>query len=114
MDFSVTLYELMPDGKYFYLSYFMGRASYAWDKSKRQLLKSIQIQTIPFTNTYITSKKISNGSRIVIVLNVNKSPDEQINYGTGKEVSDESIEDAKTPLKIKWYTDSFIKIPVYK
>ncbi|MEP6513874.1 MAG: CocE/NonD family hydrolase [Parafilimonas sp.] len=114
MDFSVTLYELMPDGKYFYLSYFMGRASYVWDKNKRQLLIPGQLQNIPFTNSYITSRKISKGSRIVIVLNVNKSPNEQINYGTGKDVSDESIEDAKTPLQIKWYNDSFIKVPVWK
>lgn len=91
----------------------MGRASYAWDKNKRQLLKPEQPQNIPFRNSYITSKKISKGSKIVIVLNVNKSPNEQINYGTGKNVSDESIEDAKTPLQIKWYTDSFIRIPVW-
>ncbi len=114
MDYSVTLFELMPDGKYFYLSYFMGRASYTWNHSKRQLLKPGQLQTIPFYNSYITGKKISKGSRIVIVLNVNKSPDEQINYGTGKDVSNESVKDAKAPLQVKWYTGSFIKIPVYK
>jgi hypothetical protein len=37
-----------------------------------------------------------------------------LNYGTGKEVSDETILDAKEPLKIKWYNDSFVKIPVLK
>jgi uncharacterized protein len=92
----------------------MGRASYAKDQSKRQLLKPGQKLTIPFWNSYITSRKIAKGSRLVIVLNVNKSPDEQINYGTGKNVSDEAIGDAKLPLKIRWYTDSFIQIPVWK
>lgn len=67
MDYNINLYELMPDGKYFYLSYFMGRASYAGDNSKRQLLKPGAIETIPFTNSYMTSKRISKGSRIVIV-----------------------------------------------
>jgi hypothetical protein len=114
MDFSVNLYELTPDGKYFYLSYFMGRASYAKDISRRHLLSPGHIENIPFRNTYITCKKLSRGSRIVIVLNVNKSPDEQINYGTGKDVSEESIRDATTPLQVKWYNDSYVKIPVFK
>ncbi len=114
MDVSLNLYELMPDGKYFYLSYYMGRASYAKDGNKRQLLKPGKTETVPFTNSYITSRKISKGSRIIIVLNINKSPNEQINYGTGKDVSMESIEDAKEPLEIKWYNNSYIKIPIWK
>lgn len=114
MDFSLNLYEWMPDGRFFYLSYFMGRASYANDKSRRQLLQPGRITAIPFTNTYITSKKLSKGSRIVIVLNINKSSYEQINYGSGKDVSDESIQDARIPLTVRWYTDSFINIPVWK
>jgi putative CocE/NonD family hydrolase len=114
MDYSANVFELMPDGKYFYLTYFMGRASYALNNNKRQLLKPGERQTVTFTNTYMTSRKINKGSRIMILLNINKSPNEQINYGTGKDVSHETLEDAKTPLQIKWYTDSFIKIPVRK
>lgn len=113
-DYNINLYELMPDGKYFYLSYFMGRASYAHDPSKRQLLKPGQVESLPFTNSYMTSRQISAGSRIVIVISVNKSQDNQINYGTGKNVRDESIVDAKIPLEVKWYNDSYIKIPVWK
>lgn len=114
MDFSLVLYELMPDGRYFYLSYFMGRASYARDKSNRQLLHPGQIESIPFWNSYITGKKLAKGSRLVIVLNINKSPNEQINYGTGKDVSDESIQDATTPLQVKWYNNSYVIIPFCK
>lgn len=114
MDYHVLLFEQMPDGKYFFLSYFMGRASYATSTEKRRLLKPGTTETIPFTNTYITARRLSKGSRIVIVLNINKSPFEQINYGTGKNVSDESIKDAKTPLHIKWFNDSYINIPVLK
>jgi hypothetical protein len=54
------------------------------------------------------------GSKIVMVLNINKSPFEQINYGTGKNVSGETIQDAKTPLAIKWLNDSYINIPVLR
>jgi len=46
------------------------------------------------------------------VLRVSKRPDREINYGTGNDVSEESIEDGRTPLKVRWYNDSYIEIPV--
>lgn len=114
MDVSLALYELMPNGKYFFLTRYIGRASYATDNSKRQLLKPNKKESIPFENTWFVSKKISNGSRLVILLNINKHPFEIINYGSGKPVSEETIQDAGEPLKIKWHNDSFIKIPVWQ
>jgi uncharacterized protein len=36
----------------------------------------------------------------------------QINYGTGKDVSDETISDAGEPLRIQWFGGSFIEIPI--
>lgn len=114
MDCSVVLFELTPEGKYFYLSYFMGRASYAKDKTKRHLLTPGKKEPIPFSNTYMTSRKLSKGSKLVAIINVNKSPFEQINYGTGKDVNDETIKDANVPLKIKWLNDSYLKVPVWK
>jgi uncharacterized protein len=62
----------------------------------------------------MTCRKLNKGSRILIILNINKSPCEQINYGKGKNVSDESISDAKIPLKIEWYNNSYIRIPINK
>jgi len=114
VDFGVVLYEVMPDGQFFHLSYYLGRASYAKDMSQRVLLTPGQIETIPFERTRLVSRQLSKGSRLLIVVNVNKNPEAQINYGTGKDVSDETIQDAKAPLEIKWYNDSFIKIPVGK
>jgi uncharacterized protein len=114
MDVGVTLYEVMPDSSFFHLSYFLGRASYAKDITKRTLLVPGNIETIPFDKTRMVSKQLSKGSRLLIVLNINKNPYAQINYGTGKDVSDESIKDAKIPLQIKWYTDSYVKIPVWE
>lgn len=113
-DFTVNLFECLPDSTYFFMSSFMGRASYAKDHSKRQLLTPGKIETIPYSNTYITCKKISKGNRIAVMLNVNKSPFEQINYGTGGDVSRETIKDAGAPLQVKWYTNSFIQIPILK
>jgi putative CocE/NonD family hydrolase len=114
MDIGVTLYEVMPNGEYFHLSYFLGRASYAKDITKRNLLKPDKIESIPFSNTHLISKQLIKGSRLLVVINVNKNAFSQLNYGTGNEVSDETIKDAKEPLKIKWYNDSFISIPIWK
>ncbi|KFF10845.1 CocE/NonD family hydrolase [Flavobacterium hydatis] len=114
MDIGVVLYEVMPNGEYFHLSYFLGRASYAKDITTRNLLVPNKIETIPFTNTRLVSKQLSKGSRLLVVVNVNKNAFSQLNYGTGKDVSDETIKDAKEPLKIKWYNDSFVKIPIWK
>jgi hypothetical protein len=38
----------------------------------------------------------------------------EINYGTGKDVSGETVADAKEPLQIKWFDDSYIDLPVGK
>lgn len=114
MDFSVALFEVRPDSSYFMLSYFMGRASYAGNTQKRHLLKPGKKETIPFSNTYMVSRKLAKGSRIAIVLNINKSPFEQINYGTGKDVNRETIADAREPLRIKWFCDSYIDLPVFR
>jgi hypothetical protein len=114
MDVSLALYELTPDGKYFFLTRYVGRASYAKDNTKRQLLDPNKKESIPFDNTRFISKKISKGSRLIILLNINKHPFEIINYGSGKQVSDETIKDAGEPLEIKWHNESFIKIPIWK
>ena len=114
MDVKVALYELMPNGDYFRLSYYMVRASYAKDRSHRQLLTADQRQKLAFTSGRVTSRKFQSGSRLVVVLSINKEADVQINYGTGKDVSDESIADAKVPMQIKWFNDSYVDIPVWK
>jgi len=115
LDCSMVLYEQTPDGKFFKLTNrYLGRASYAQSNCKRALLTPGQKHLIPVTNTRMTARKIRKGSRLVVVLNANKHPYDQINYGTGKEVSSESIKDAKTPLRVKWHNDGYIQIPIVK
>jgi predicted acyl esterase len=114
MDVSVAFYEQMPNGKFFYLTRWLGRASYARDNSKRQLLNPNEETKIPFDRTRFVSRQISKGSRLVIVLNGNKHPYEEINYGTGKNVSDETIVEAGEPLQIKWFNTSYIRVPVFR
>ena len=115
MDCSIVVYEQTPEGKYFKLTQqYIGRASLAKDKEKRQLLTPNKKESFPFTNVRMTSKKLKKGSRLVLVLNVNKHPFEQVNYGTGKKVSDETMKDATEPLHVKWFNDSYVKIPIFK
>ena len=112
MDISMALFEQTVDGKYFFLTRYVGRASYAKDDTKRQLLRPIKKERIPISNTRFVSKKINKGSRLVVLLNINKHPFEIINYGSGKDVSSETIKDAGSPLLIKWYNESYIEIPI--
>jgi hypothetical protein len=46
------------------------------------------------------------------VIGINKRPDREINYGSGNDVSEESIADGRIPIKIRWYNHSYIEIPV--
>ena len=111
-DFTWALYEETPEGKYFKLAYYLGRASYASDVTKRKLLTPGKAATLPFTRTSLVSRQLSRGSRLVLLLTVEKNENAQVNYGTGKDVSDESIADAKQPLHVQWHNDSYVKVPI--
>ena len=50
----------------------------------------------------------------VAVVSILKEPGREINYGTGKVIADESIADAKMPLRITWFADSYIDIPLHR
>jgi hypothetical protein len=47
-----------------------------------------------------------------MILGISKRPDREINYGTGNDVSEETIAEGRVPLKLQWYNDSYIEIPV--
>jgi len=116
VDMSVALYELLPSGDYLQLfdPAYEIRASYVHDRITRQLLKAGERQQLTFKSDRLTSRTLETGSRLVMVLSVNKRPDRQINYGTGNAVNEESIEDARVPVKIRWYSDSYIDIPIHR
>lgn len=112
LDIKFQLYEKTPDGSYFALSSNYHRASLAKDPSSRQLLTPNHKEHLPLEQNFMACKQLQKGSRIVIALGVNKSQDWQINYGTGKDVSEESIKDAAEPLDIRWFTSSSFVLPV--
>jgi putative CocE/NonD family hydrolase len=114
MDLNITLYELLPSGDYIYLfnPTYEFRASYVRDRVHRHLLKAGERQELIFKSERMTSRRLQPGSRLVMILGINKRPDREINYGTGNDVSEETIADAKVPLKVQWYSDSYLEIPV--
>ncbi len=113
MDIDIAAYALTAAGDYVRLFNPADelRLSYAADRGHRHLLKAGERQKLAFVGQRMTSRRLEAGSRLVIVLRVSKRPDREINYGTGNDVSEESIEDGKTPLKVRWYNDSYIEIP---
>jgi uncharacterized protein len=111
-DFTVQPYALSPQGKYTALPPYWSRASHVDDATNRHLLTPGKRQTLSFTSRRLISHRAAPGSRLVIVLSVIKESGRQINYGTGKDVSDETSADAREPLTIEWLEGSYIDMPV--
>jgi len=110
-DLGVTVFEQLPDGRLLHLAYWLGRASYAANREVRTLLVPGRATRIAFTTT-VVARRVEPGSRLLVLLDVNKNQFAQVNYGTGGDVSDESVADAHEPLRVSWHTDSFIAVPL--
>ena len=94
------------------MSYTWFRASYVKDLTRRQLLSPGRAQRLAFTSGRVTSRQLRPGSRLVVVLGIIKQSGEQINYGTGRDVSSETMADATVPLCIQWANSSVIDVPI--
>ena len=53
-------------------------------------------------DTRLLGRRLAAGSRLVVTVGVGKQPDRQLNLGSGKEPSDETLADAGPPLEIAW------------
>jgi putative CocE/NonD family hydrolase len=111
-DFAVSLFELRADGRYLQIPPFQTRASFAHDATHRQLLTPGKRERLAFRSNRLASVRLARGSRLVVVLQIIKNPGQEINYGTGKPVADETVADAGDPLIIRWFPGSLIEIPV--
>ncbi len=113
VDLVVMLYELRPEGDYVKLfdPPYIFRASYARDRVNRRLLIAGVRQQLPFQSDRMVGRRLAAGSRLVMALGINKRADQQINYGAGNDVSEEAIEDAGNPMRIRLHEGSFIEIP---
>ncbi|WP_201315224.1 CocE/NonD family hydrolase [Dyella sp. EPa41] len=113
-DLAIDLYELTSQGGYIQLSQYWTRASYAADRTRRRLLTPDREQHLVIEGNRLMSRELAPGSRLVIVLSVIKESGRQINYGSGKDVSDETVADAGAPLSIRWQTTSFFDVPLQR
>jgi hypothetical protein len=82
------------------------------DVTHRRLLIPGKRAVLDLQSIRLASHLCRAGSRVVVVVGVGKSPGQQINYGSGKEVNDETIADAGEPLRIEWSNRSWIELPV--
>jgi putative CocE/NonD family hydrolase len=111
-DFTIDLYELTSGGEYVHLSNYIARASYVVDRSNRHLLVPGKPQHLDISAGRMTSRLLAKGSRLVVLMAIPKSTNSQINYGTGKWVSDETVADGGVPLHIDFSNRSYIDLPV--
>ena len=112
VDVGFNLYKIAPDGKAFHLTRYIGRASYANDMTTRQLLTPYEKTHVPLVNPRMTAILLEKGSKLALVLDVNKNRSAQVNLGSGKVVNEETIADAGEPLKIRWHNDSVFHFPI--
>jgi len=111
VDLSVSLYEQTASGEYQLLfEPYDFRASYAGHRVKRRLLRAGERQLLAFTAERVTAAKLAAGSRLVLVIGLNRRPDRQINYGSGKDVNSETIADAAGPARVRWHARSHVEI----
>jgi len=114
VDLTIALYERLANGETVRLfdPAFEVRASNAGDRRHRHLLAAGVRQALDVAGDVLTSRRLQAGSRLVMVLGVNKRPEQEINLGTGRNVREEYVEYAGPPLDIRWYGSSYIELPV--
>jgi len=113
LDVGLALYEMLPDGRLFQLTYDTERASYAADMSTRHLLMAGEDAAIPLDQYGLFSKLVGRGSRLLLTVNVDKNAFAEINYGTGRDVGTENVDDAGAPMKVEWLTSSYIRLRLH-
>jgi uncharacterized protein len=112
LDFNIALYELTSAGTYNLLAPYWSRASYTGYAVERRLLTPGKRERLDFESIRLMSQQLQTGSRIVAVISVIKESGRQINYGSGKDVSAESVADAGEPLHIQLLPGSFLELPL--
>ena len=102
VDIAIGVYERTAQGDYLDLAWWLQRASYGEDRRQRRLLHPGVAQRLVVKDTRLLGRRLAAGSRLVVTVGVGKQPDRQLNLGSGKEPSDETLADAGPPLEIAW------------
>lgn len=114
---SFSLFEIMPDGSSVLLAQDFMRARYRDSLRQEKLVKSGEINRYEFKSFNWFSRRVSEGSRLRLLLKSPNSYSLQKNYNSGGVVADESAKDART-AHITVYHDaqhpSVLELPTVK
>lgn len=108
VDVAIGVYEQDATGNILDLAFWVQRASYNADRRQRRLLQPGTPQRLLVDDTRLLGRKLAAGSRLLVTVGVIRQPDRQLNLGSGKEPSDETIADAGAPLEIRWRGSSYL------
>lgn len=103
-DFSVSVYEIRPDGSSIRLGADWMRARYRQGLRQEQLVRTREPLRYDFEHFTFLSRKIAKGSRLRLVIGPLDSIHFERNYNTGGVVADESMKDAR-PVHVTLYHD---------
>jgi uncharacterized protein len=112
VDLTLALHEQRPNGDRIPLfdPPIAFRASYAANRAQRRLLQPGKRQRIELRSERVTSHRIPAGSRLMLTVSVVERGDRQINYGSGKDVSDETAADGRRPLHVTLHAGSYVEL----
>jgi len=114
-DFSVSVYEITPEGGSIFLTNAQLRARYRESPRKPVLVRSSAPQRYEFSNFTFASRVIAAGSRLRLTLDPNYSIQSERNFGGGGAVASETVADSH-PVTITLYHDqahpSYLELPV--
>lgn len=114
-DLQVTLYEILPDGTSIQLTSDAMRARYRESLSNEKLVKSGEINQYVFEGFTFFSRRISQDSRLRLVLSCPNSIYVEKNYNSGGVVAEETAKDARTAHVIVYHDaehPSRLELPV--
>jgi putative CocE/NonD family hydrolase len=114
-DFSVSVYEILPDASSVFLTNDLQRARYRESEHQAKLVTTREPLKYEFDGFTFTSRMVRKGSRLRLVIGPVNSTFSQKNYNSGGDVSSETLSDART-VTVKLYHDrshqSSLVIPI--
>jgi uncharacterized protein len=103
-DFSVSVYEIRPDGSSIRLGADWMRARYRQGLREEHLIRTQEPLRYDFEHFTFVSRRIGKGSRLRLIIGPLNSISFEKNYNTGGVVADESMKDAR-PVHVTLYHD---------
>lgn len=100
-DLLIDLYEKLPDGRYVALNESVYRLSLLENPGQRKLLKAGEWTEFEIPGSFYTCRKLEKGSKLIWLIGINSSPEWEVNYGSGKAVSTETMKDAGEPILLE-------------